>query len=118
MSKFTFALAAAALAVTATFAAAEPFNTAGNYFGGVTTVRANSAFDVALVTTTGAGTLSLYDYSSGVQGKLLGEVAVNQGANADLRINLGVPPQNDVLAVLTVGGQVTATQLYDVVSSR
>ena len=118
MSKFTFALAAAAVAVTATFAAAESTNSAGNYFGGVTNIVANSAFDVALVTSSGAGTLTLYDYSSGVQGKVLGETAVNAGANADLRINLGVPPQNDVLAVLTVGGQVTASQLFDVVSSR
>jgi hypothetical protein len=69
---------------------------------------------VPLVTATNAGTVSIYDYKTGSQGALLGEVPVNAGANADLLINLGVPPQSDVLAVLTIGGQVAATQVFDV----
>lgn len=114
MSKTLFVLAAAAVVGAATFAAAEPFNSAGNYFSQSTTVEANSVFDVALVTTTGAGTVAIYDYNAGTQGALLGQIAVNAGANADLRINLGVPPRNDVIAVLTVAGEVTATQTFEV----
>jgi hypothetical protein len=114
MSKTIFALAAAAVVGAATFAAAGPAYDTGSYFALPRTVEASSTFDVPLVTSTGAGTVSIYDFKSGTQGALLGEVAVNAGANADLRINLGVPPQSDVLAVLTIGGQVAASQVYDV----
>lgn len=115
MSKTIFALAAAAVVGAATLATAGPsYDTAGNYFSQSRTVESSSVFDVALVTTTAAGTVSFYDYNAGTQGALLGEVAVNAGANADLRVNFGVPPRNDVLAVLTIDGQVAASQVYDV----
>jgi hypothetical protein len=114
MSKTIFALAAAAVVGAATFAAAGPAYDSGNYFGNVQTIKSSSVFDIALVTTTGAGVVQLFDYNNETQGKLLGEIPVNAGANADLRINLGIPPRNDVLAVLTIGGQVAATQAYDV----
>jgi hypothetical protein len=114
MHKTIFALAAAALVGATTFAAAGPANDAGNYFGGVETIKSSNVFDIALVTTTGPGVVQLFDYNQGTQGALLGEVQVNAGANADLRVNLGIAPRNDVLAVLTIGGQVAATQAYDV----
>lgn len=116
MSKTIFALAAAAVVGAASFASAGPAYDTGSYFGYAPTVKASSAFDVALVTSTGAGTVSIYDFNGGTQGALLGQIAVNAGANADLRINLGRPPQNDVIAVLTIDGQVAATQEYDVTS--
>ena len=114
MSKTIFALAAAAVIGATTFAAAEPANSAGNYFGQSQTFQSSSVFNIPVVTSSGAGTVALYDYNAGVQGALLGEVAVNAGANSDVRFNLGVAPRNDILAVLTVGGEVTATQSYEV----
>ncbi len=116
MSKTIFALAAAAVVGAATFVSAGPAYDTGSYFGYAPQVKASSVFDVSLVTTTGAGIVSIYDYNTGTQGKLLGQIPVNAGANADLRINLGVAPQNDVIAVLTIDGQVAATQAYDVTS--
>lgn len=114
MSKTLFALAAAAVVGAATFASAGPSYDTGSYFAQPRTLQASSVLDVALVTSTGAGTVSIYDYKSGIQGALLATVPVNAGANADLRINLGVPPQDDVIAVLTIGGQVAASQVFDV----
>lgn len=114
MSKTIFALAAAAVVGAATFAAAGPSYDTGSYFGYAPTVKASSVFDVSLVTTSGPGVVSIYDFNRGTQGALLGQIAVNTGANADLRINLGRPPQSDVIAVLTIGGQVAATQEYEV----
>ena len=114
MSKTIFALAAVAVVGAATFAAAGPSYDTGSYFSLPRAAPASSVLDIALVTTTGAGTVSIYDYKSGTQGDLLAAVPVNAGANADLRINLGIPPQDDVLAVLTIGGQVAATQVFDV----
>jgi hypothetical protein len=114
MSKTIFAMTAAALIGAATFAAAGPSYDTGSYFALPRTAPASSVLDVSLVTTTGAGIVSIYDFKAGVQGDLLGQIPVNAGANADLRINLGVPPQNDVIGVLTIGGQVAATQVFDV----
>ena len=114
MSKTVFALAAAAIIGGATFASAQMTNSTGNYFGQSMTMDASSVFEIALVTASGDGTVGVYDFGDGSQGELLGEIPVKAGANADIKINLGVRPLNDVIVVLMVGGMVTATQEYEI----
>ena len=60
-----------------------------------------------------AGVVSLYDFHGGVQGALLGSEQVAAGANFDVRVNLGQRAINDVIAVLTVDGQIIDTQELD-----
>lgn len=55
----------------------------------------------------GNGTISIYDDNRGTQ-------KVRAGANYDVHVNVGRRPINDVIAVLTVNGQIVATQDYDV----
>ncbi len=114
MSKTIFAIAAAALIGAATLASAQMTNSTGNYFGPSMTMDASSVFEIGLVTASAAGTVGVYDYGDGAQGELLAEVPVNAGANADIKINLGVRPINDVIVVLMVDGMVTATQQYEI----
>ena len=59
--------------------------------------------------------VSLYDYNTGVQGALLGTQNVEAGANYDVRVNIGKAPINDVIAVLTINGEVVDTAEFDTV---
>ena len=101
----TFAIAAAATFALATTASANfTFNEAD---------IAGSTAELGQVSTSAAGVVSVYDYNRGVQGVLLGTEEVSAGANFDVRVNLGKRPVNDVVAVLTVGGQVVDTLELD-----
>ena len=62
----------------------------------------------------GAGVVEIYDFSKGEVGRLLGTEAVNAGANADVRVNVGVGPSQDVIALLKVDGQTVAQNEYDI----
>ncbi len=114
MTKTIFALAAAAIIGGATFASAQMTNSTGNYFGPSMAMNASSLFEIGLVTASGAGTVGVYDFDNDTQGELLAEVPVRAGANADIKINLGVRPLNDVIVVLMVDGMITATQEYEI----
>lgn len=114
MPKIILALSAAAFIGAASFASAQMTNSTGNYFGQTMAMDASNLFVIDLVTSSGAGTVGIYDFDGDTQGALLAEVPVNAGANSDVRINLGARPNNDVIAVLTVGGMVTATQQFEI----
>lgn len=62
-----------------------------------------------------AGLVSIYDYNTGVRGALLGTEEIASGANYDVRVNVGVTPIDDVIAVLTVDGQEVDTLELDTV---
>ena len=103
----TIALALAASTAFASTASADAF-TFNNTIEG-------STAELGQISAPGAGVVSLYDFHRGVQGELLGTQEVTAGANYDVRVNLGHPAIHDVVAVLTVDGQVVDTQELDVV---
>ena len=105
MTLKTFALATAATALIATTAAADGFG----YNKGIE----SQSVELGQVTASANGVVSLYDFHGGEQGALLGTEDVTAGANYDVRVTLDRPAVNDVLAVLTVDGQVVATQELD-----
>ena len=103
----TIALAAAASVAFASTASADAFSFNNNIEG--------ATAELGQVTASGAGVVSLYDFHGGVQGALLGTEEVAAGANFDVRVNLGQRAINDVVAVLTVDGQIVDTQELDVI---
>jgi hypothetical protein len=108
MTLKTIVLAAAASVALVSAASANnalPFNN---------TIEGTSV-DLGHVTTSDAGVVSLYDYHRGVKGALLGTEQVAAGANFNVKLKLNHPVINDVLAVLTVNGQIVDTQKLDVV---
>lgn len=96
----TIALALAALVGTASVAAADSYIATGNE------QDARSFMTLDNVTADGAGTVEIFDFHTGEIGDLLGSSDVALGANHNVRINLGKTPRRDVVAVLTVNGQV------------
>ena len=101
----TFALAAAASVALASTASA-------NFSFGDMDIAGSTA-ELGQVSANGAATVSLYDFHKGEQGALLGATDINAGANYDVRVKLGQRPVNDVIAVLTVDGQVVDTREID-----
>ena len=102
----TFALAAvASLALTST-ASAFGFSYNDSEISG-------STVELGQVTANGNAVVSLYEFHRGEQGKLLGTENISAGANYDVRVPLNKRPRNDVIAVLTVNGQVVDTQEID-----
>lgn len=106
---FKTLIIAAAASVTLAGAAS-----ADSYFSFNDQVDASSSIELGTVRAASNGIVEIYDNHGGAQGKLLGTEAVTAGANYDVRVNVGVRPINDVVAVLTVNGQVVATQELDV----
>lgn len=107
MTKF-IALAAAAFAATATVAAAD------NYLPFTAETQANDGvveFDA--VRAGNDGVIEIYSFHAGEVGALLGTEAVNEGANANVRVGLGRAPITDVIALLKVDGQVVDSQEID-----
>jgi len=58
--------------------------------------------------------VEIYDYHNGVRGALLGTEEVRAGANTNVRIDLGLGANKDILAVLNVGGQEVLSKDYDI----
>lgn len=114
MTKTLTALIAAALVGTAGFAAAQNASTPSNYFVSGGSFDTVSEPIVDLVIASGAGKVTLYDFNGKVQGRVLGTENVQAGANFDLfdDVTLGATPRNNVLAVLTIDGQIVATQEF------
>ena len=109
MSLKILTAAAALAASTATIASANY-----NYFSVVTDLDAETTLDLGIVRAAGDGVVEIYDYRAGDQGELLGSTEVFAGANDDVRVDVLTPPQNDVLAVLKVGGEVVDMQVIDI----
>ncbi len=106
--KRTIALALAALTATAGAAAANsylPFT--------AKTQDRDSVIELSTVRAASDGVVEIYSYNSGEIGDLLGTEDVFAGANADVRVNVGVRPSGDVIALLKVGGQVVDQQEID-----
>ncbi len=101
-------LAAAATVAIANVAAAD------SYFSYSDDLERTSTLELGQVRSEGNGTIAIYDFHRGTKGRLLGTESVRAGANYDVHVNIGRRPINDVIAVLTVDGQVVATQHYDV----
>jgi len=106
MTLKTFALAAAATVALASTASANAFSFNEADISGATA-------ELGQVTAQGAGVVSLYDFHGGVQGALLGTKEVASGANFDVRVKLRNRPINDVVAVLTVDGQIVDSTELD-----
>ncbi len=102
----TIALAAAATVALASTASAN--------FSFTDAPVDSATAELGNVTAAGNGVISIYDNNLGVQGALLGTEEVRAGANYDVRVNLGKKPINDVVAVLSVNGQVVDTLELDV----
>ncbi len=107
MSIKTFALAAAAVAITASAASA-------NTFGFQESVEDRNSIELNLVNTQSAGVVEIYNLKGGERGALLGATSVAAGANDDVRINIGNGYKTDVLAVLSINGQEVAAEAFDV----
>ena len=95
----TFAIAAATSVALTSAAAAD------GAFSSIETEISSATVELGNVRASAPGVVSIYDYNTGVRGALLGTEEIASGANYDVRVNVGVTPINDVLAVLTVDGQ-------------
>jgi hypothetical protein len=106
MSIKSFAIIAATIAATGTAASAE------SYFGFKGALDAESALELGLVRAESDAVVEVYDFRRGEVGALLGTETVNAGANSDVRVNVGIAPRQDVIALLKVDGEVVAQQRY------
>lgn len=107
MSK-TLTIAAAIVAATASMAAAEsyiPFT--------AETQNQDNVVELGTVRAANDGVVEIYSFNRGEIGDLLGTEAVNEGANANVRVGLGRAPLTDVIALLKVNGQVVDSQEID-----
>lgn len=108
MSIKSIALIAATIAATSTAASAD------SYFQFGERLQSSSVLDLGLVTTESAGVVEIYDFHKGEVGRLLGTEMVNAGANSDVRVNVGIRPTQDVIALLKVDGQTVAERDFDI----
>ena len=108
MSIKSIALVAATIAATSTAA------TADSYFQFGERLESSSTLDLGLVRADSAGVVEIYDFSKGEVGQLLGTEMVNAGANTDVRVNVGIRPTQDVIALLKIDGEIVAERDYDI----
>jgi hypothetical protein len=108
MSIKSIALVAATIAATASVASAD------NNFAFGERLESASVLDLGVVSADSAGVVEVYDFSKGEVGQLLGTEAVNAGAKSDVRVNDGIRPTMDVIALLKIGGETVAERDFDV----
>jgi len=108
MSIKSIALIAATIAATSTAASAD------SYFAYGERLESSSVLDLGLVTAENAGVVEIYDFSKGEVGQLLGTETVNAGPNSDVRVNVGIRPTMDVIALLKVDGETVAQRDFDI----
>ena len=101
-------LALAAAAISASAAAADSFIP----FTAETQER-DSVIELGTVTSEGNGVVEIYSFNTGEIGDLLGSEMLSNGANANVRVNLGKAPVTDVIAQLKVDGVVVDSQEID-----
>lgn len=70
----------------------------------------NSYVELDLVRASSDGVVEVYELTANGQGKLLGAKAVHAGANNDVRVSFKTISNQDVIAVLSTNGTVSATQ--------
>lgn len=108
MSMKSIALIAATIAATSTAVSAD------SYFAFGERLDSSSVLDLGLVRSEGAGIVEIYDFSKGEVGALLGTRMVNAGANTDVRVNVGIRPTQDVIALLKIDGETVAQRDYNI----
>ena len=106
MSIKAFAIAAVALASTASVASAN------SYFELPRAQSSTNNLELGIVRAEADGIVEIYSRTDGEQSVLLGTQAVRAGANTDVRVNTGTPLRSDVVAVLKVDGEVVASETY------
>ncbi|WP_322890820.1 MULTISPECIES: hypothetical protein [unclassified Yoonia] len=106
MSIKAFAIAAVALASTASVASAN------SYFELPRAQDATSNLELGIVRAAGDGVIEIYSRTDGDKSVLLGTQTVRAGANTDVRVNTGAPVRSDVVAVLKIDGEIVATETY------
>ena len=104
----TFVLAAATVAATASVASAN------NAFPIGETFEQTDVLELSTVRAEGAGTVEIYDFHNGVRGALLGSEEVRAGVNTNVKIDLGLGANKDIVAVLNVAGQEVLQKDYDI----
>jgi len=104
----TVSLTLAAIAASATFAAADT-SSLSNFVGEQASAN---IVELGTVRADAAGVVEVYSYHGGETGVLLGSQKVKAGANSNVRFgieNVGT----DAIAILKVGGQVADTQVLE-----
>ncbi|SFB18077.1 hypothetical protein SAMN05421688_3462 [Poseidonocella pacifica] len=110
MSKFLTAAAFALTAGTATIASA-----ASNYVTTVDEPQFESTYvNLDVVRADSDAIVTIYDYRLGEQGAVLGTAPVQAGANGNVKVNLNDKIKGDVLAVISSGNDVLATERLSV----
>jgi hypothetical protein len=104
MNRSIAALSLVTLAASAGMAAADT-----SYLPIPTPYDGSSTVDFDFVRADGAGVVEIYTYNAGQQGDLIGSAPVVAGANDNLRVDVGIGTQLDLIAVLRVGGQIVDT---------
>lgn len=102
-------LTAAALVAFATSGAAFADNMDYNYIVPGEIQSLNSVINLDLVRASEAGTVSIYDYSQGTQGDLLGTADVHAGANPNVKVEVTPNVAQKALVVLSEQGAPVAT---------
>lgn len=93
----------------ATLAGAVSAQGAASHFAFDDEIARNSYLNLGTVTAAADGVVEIY----GADGTFLGSAEVHQGANTDVRVDVGHPPVTDVRAELKIDGTVVATQDFD-----
>lgn len=106
---FIKSIALAAIVATAGTAAS-----ANSYFEFGETLKSSSVLDLGLIRSETNGIVEIYDDARGEPGKLLGTKNVRAGANSDVRVNIGKRPQQNVIALLKIDGEIVAQKQYDI----
>ncbi|AJE47407.1 hypothetical protein [Celeribacter indicus] len=102
-------LAAASLIALATGTASYAQGMGYNYIVPGENDNISTSLTLEMVRASQAGTVQVYDYTAGEQGDLIGSAEVSAGANEGVNVTLDANTAQQLLIVLTVGGQVEAT---------
>ena len=97
---------------TALTLAAAPVFASGTAFGVVPQQDMKGQIELPMVRSATSGVVSIYNFHGGERGALLGQTAVNAGANVDVTVDLAVSQNLTKIAVLTdASGQVIDTHV-------
>jgi len=97
-------IAAASLIAVASGTAAFAADMSYNYIVPSTYEHTNSVINLDLVRADDGGTVSIYDFTDGTQGALLGSERVHAGANENVKVQLQPNVAQKALVVLSVDG--------------
>lgn len=104
----------AAIALVATLGTASFASADTSFFSIHDRIDPSSNLELGLVRSAADGVVEVYTNNGGQQGRLLGTAPVHAGANLDVKVDLGVNVNTDIVAVLKSGGEVLAVEEIDV----